>query len=75
MVCPKLNTHVYKQKRYALEEYICFYFATGVQRGASIGECSMFQKNCSWANEYGSFPKKKFLKNEGTHDPVQHKWV
>jgi hypothetical protein len=29
MVCPKLNTHVYKQKRYDLEEYICFYFATG----------------------------------------------
>jgi hypothetical protein len=28
------------------------------ERGASIVECLMFQKNCSWANEYGSFQKK-----------------
>ncbi len=31
-----------------------------VQRGASIGECSMFPENCLWANEYG-FKKKKML--------------
>jgi hypothetical protein len=38
-----------------------------VQRGASIGECPMFQKNWWWANEYGPFKKKK-RKCEGTHE-------
>jgi len=37
MVCPKFNSPKYKPKR----EHICFYFATGVQRSASIGECPM----------------------------------
>jgi hypothetical protein len=36
-VCPEFNSHVYKLKMYAEGEHICFYFATGVQRGASIG--------------------------------------
>jgi len=38
---------VYKLKKVSLliGECICFYFVTGVQRGASIGECPMFQKN------------------------------
>ncbi len=39
-----------------------------VQRGASIGECSMFPKICSRANEYGSFKKKKGY--EHTHELI-----
>jgi hypothetical protein len=46
MVCPKFKSHVYKLKRWVMGEHICFYFVTGVQRGASIGECPMFQKHC-----------------------------
>jgi hypothetical protein len=63
------------RKGMLLKNTFVFILQLGVQRGASIGECSMFQKNCSWANEYGFFPQKKFFKNEGTHDPVQHKRV
>jgi len=40
----KFNSHLYKLKRYALVKYICLYFATGIHRCASIGECPMFQK-------------------------------
>jgi hypothetical protein len=37
MICPKFNSHIYKLKKGRLSgEHICFYFATGVQRGASI---------------------------------------
>jgi hypothetical protein len=33
MVCPKFISHVYKLKRQAIGEYICFYFATrGLKR-------------------------------------------
>jgi len=28
MVCPKLNSHVYKLKRWAIREHVCLYFAT-----------------------------------------------
>jgi hypothetical protein len=58
---PKFNSHVYNLKRWARGEYIFLYFATGVQKDPSIGECSMFQKNWWWATEYGSFKKKKKL--------------
>jgi hypothetical protein len=44
MVYPKFNSHVYKLKRRVVREYICFYFATGVQRGAFIRESSTFQR-------------------------------
>jgi hypothetical protein len=37
IVCPKFNSHVYNLKRWSSWEYICFYFASGVPRGASIG--------------------------------------
>jgi hypothetical protein len=30
-----------------------------VQKGASIGACPMFQWNCWWVNQYGSFKNKK----------------
>jgi hypothetical protein len=36
-VCPKFNSHVYKLKRWAIIDHICFYYATGIQRGPSIG--------------------------------------
>jgi hypothetical protein len=35
-VCPKFNPNVYKLKRWNLRDHMCFYFATRVQRGASI---------------------------------------
>jgi hypothetical protein len=57
-VCPKFNSHVYKLKRWVIGEYSCSCFVTGVQRGASIGECPIFQKHCWWANQYGSFKTK-----------------
>jgi hypothetical protein len=38
-----------------------------VQRGASIGECLMFPKNCSWANEYGSLKKKRLWAHPWTN--------
>jgi len=41
MVCPKFNFCIYKLK----SDHICFYFATGVQKGASIGECPMLRRN------------------------------
>jgi len=68
MVCPKFNSHVYKLKRRIMWEYICFYFATGVQRGAFIWESPMFQKK----NDNGSmnlvFSKKREWKSyEHTH--------
>ncbi len=75
-VCLKSNSHVYKPKRSNVREHICFYFVTGVQRGAPIGECSMVQKNCWRANGNGSFPKKnqknkKTKKSyERTHDLI-----
>ncbi len=50
MVCPKFNSPIYKLKR----EHNCFYFATSVQRGGSIGECPMLLKNWWWANQNGS---------------------
>jgi len=54
MVCPKFNSHVYKLKRWTVGEHSCFDFAKlGVQRGASIGACPMFQKNWWWPNWYG----------------------
>jgi len=66
MVCPKFNSHVYKLKRVGHGEHICFYFAIGVvQRGASIGECPMFQFFYFFiffgdgANQHGPFPPKK----------------
>jgi hypothetical protein len=59
MIFPKFNSHVYNLKRWAKGGYIFLYFVTGVQRGPSIGECSMFQKIWWWAYEYGSFKKKK----------------
>jgi hypothetical protein len=39
--CPQFNSHGYKLKRWVIRELICFYFATGVQRCGSIGECPM----------------------------------
>jgi len=36
-VCPKFNSPVVKLKRDKRRVEICFYFATGVQRDASIG--------------------------------------
>jgi hypothetical protein len=39
------SSHGYKLTRWNLGECICFYFATGIQRGA----CAMFQKICWWA--------------------------
>jgi hypothetical protein len=41
----KFNSHVYKLKRWAEGKYISFYFATGIQRCASIGECPIVPKN------------------------------
>jgi hypothetical protein len=38
MVCPKFNSHVYKQKRWAIGE------RAWVQRGSPVGGCPMFQK-------------------------------
>jgi hypothetical protein len=38
MLCPKFNSHVYKLKRWAIEE------RAWVQIGAPIGGCPMFQK-------------------------------
>jgi hypothetical protein len=40
MVLPT-NSHGYKRTRWAIRELICFYFAAGVQRCGSIGECPM----------------------------------
>jgi hypothetical protein len=37
MICPKFNCPVYKLKRSNQKVDICFYFATWVQIGASIG--------------------------------------
>jgi hypothetical protein len=37
--CPKSNS-----RRWIIGEHICFYFVTGVQKGASIGELPMFPK-------------------------------
>jgi hypothetical protein len=51
MVCPKFNPHVCKLKRGSIEEHFCFYLQLKVERGASIGECPMFQKHWWWANE------------------------
>ncbi len=36
MVCPKFNSPVYKLKWWNLRDYISFYFAIGVHRGASF---------------------------------------
>jgi hypothetical protein len=55
MVCPKFNSHVYKQKRWAIGE------RAWVQRGSPVGGCPMFQKNQQWANQYGSFKKRKVV--------------
>ncbi len=59
MVCPKFNCHVYKLKRSAVGEYICFYFATGVlKRCFHWGVLDVPIKLLWWANQYGSFTQK-----------------
>jgi hypothetical protein len=42
MVCPKFNSHVYKLKKWAIEEHICLYCVIDVKRSASIEKCPMF---------------------------------
>jgi hypothetical protein len=63
MVCPKFNSPVYK-----LSIFVSI-LQLMMQRGASIGECPMFQKNWWWANQYGPFrkPKKKLWAHQWTH--------
>jgi len=49
--------------------HICLYFATGGPNVLLLGACPMFQKNCWWAFQYGSF--KKFKKScERPHDLI-----
>jgi hypothetical protein len=45
VVCPKFNCHVYKLKGRLLGNKFVSTLQLGVQSGASIGGCSMFQKN------------------------------
>jgi hypothetical protein len=40
MICPL--SCISTENVWAEGEYICFYFPTRVQRGASTGECPMF---------------------------------
>jgi hypothetical protein len=45
MVCPKFNSHRHKLKRCAIRESkYAYILQLGVRRGASIGECPIFQK-------------------------------
>jgi hypothetical protein len=67
MVCPKFNSHVYKVKRRIVWEYICFYFATWVQRGAFIRESSMFQNKLMMGQWMWLFKKKKKVKKSWAH--------
>jgi hypothetical protein len=47
------------------------YFVPRVQWGASIGECSIFQKNWWWVNQYDSFKKQKKKQTyEHTHELI-----
>jgi hypothetical protein len=70
MVYPKLNTHVYKLKRYALDEYICFYFATGgPKRCFHLGVLNV-PKTIAHGPMNMALSKKKFFKIEGTHDLI-----
>jgi hypothetical protein len=43
-VCPKFNSQVYQLRRWAIEAPFVSILWLGVQRGASIGECPIFQK-------------------------------
>jgi hypothetical protein len=67
MVCPKFNSHVHKLKRLVIREYICFYFAIGVQRGASIEECSMFPKKMLMGQWIWLFQKRRY---ENTYELI-----
>jgi hypothetical protein len=58
MVCRKFNSHVYKLKGRLLGNTSVF-FLHGVQRDASIGECSMFPKNMLMGQWIWLFQKKK----------------
>jgi len=58
MVCPRFNSHVYKLKRWVIMSEFVSILQLAVQRGAFIGECTMFQRNWGWANQYGPFKKK-----------------
>jgi len=69
LVCPKFNSHVYKLKRYSKLGHICFYFAPGVQRPASIEKCQMFQKIWSWGQSMWLLHQKNKNKNKCVRDP------
>jgi len=65
MVCPLLNSYVYKLKPWAIWEHICFYFATkGSKRCFYWWVPNVPKKKLMMGpNNYGSFetPKKKKL--------------
>ncbi len=44
MICPKFNSHMYKLKRKAVGECICFYFAMGSKEMLPLRKVLMFQK-------------------------------
>jgi hypothetical protein len=64
----KFNSHASNLKRWDIGEHFCFYFVTGVERGASIGDCPMCPKTWWWANQYGCFKTRKSC--ECTHELI-----
>jgi len=60
IVCPKFNSHVYKQKSWAIASTFDSILPLEVKRDASIGRhAQMFPKICWWVNQYGSFKKRE----------------
>ncbi len=72
LVCSKFNSHVYKLKRYSKLGHICFYFAPGVQRVASIEKCPMFQKKLVVGQSMWLLHPKKKKEMKCVRDPWTH---
>ncbi len=73
-VCPKFNCLVYKLKRSNPRVDICFYFATVVQRGASIGGMPNVPKTFA-DGPINMAPPKKIKKKVVSPNMIQLIWI
>jgi hypothetical protein len=70
MVCPKFYSQVYKLKKWAKGEHICFYFVIKIQRGVFIGEGPMFQKQLVMGQSMCLLKKEKEKRCECTNEQI-----